>query len=65
MRLQKEISFEVEKCQCLSQYGWLYAEGLAKNHGSKTDETLLTRLRDQIDQRGALDVLICVNSWAA
>ncbi|MCM2342189.1 type I restriction endonuclease [Rhodoferax sp.] len=30
---------------------------LTKNHGSKADETLLTRLRDQLDQRGTLDVL--------
>lgn len=32
-------------------------EALDKNHGSKADETLLTRLRDQLDQRGTLDVL--------
>lgn len=30
---------------------------LAKNHGSKAEETLLGRLRDQLDQRGTLDVL--------
>lgn len=30
---------------------------LNKNHGSKAEETLLSRLRDQIDQRGTLDVL--------
>lgn len=30
---------------------------LTKNHGSKAEETLLTRLRDQLDQRGTLDVL--------
>nr|WP_197446897.1 type I restriction endonuclease [Tautonia plasticadhaerens] len=30
---------------------------LEKNHGSKAAETLLARLRDQIDQRGTLDVL--------
>jgi len=30
---------------------------LVKNHGSKADDTLLTRLRDQLDQRGTLDVL--------
>jgi type I restriction enzyme, R subunit len=30
---------------------------LVKNHGSKAADTLLTRLRDQIDQRGTLDVL--------
>ncbi len=32
-------------------------ETLAKSHGSKAEETLLTRLRDQLDQRGTLDVL--------
>jgi len=32
-------------------------ETLAKNHGSKASDTLLTRLRDQLDQRGTLDVL--------
>jgi type I restriction enzyme R subunit len=32
-------------------------EVLAKNHGAKAAETLLTRLRDQLDQRGTLDVL--------
>ena len=30
---------------------------LTKNHGAKADDTLLTRLRDQLDQRGTLDVL--------
>ena len=30
---------------------------LTKNHGDKAGETLLARLRDQIDQRGTLDVL--------
>ncbi len=30
---------------------------LLKNHGSKAEETLLGRLRDQLDQRGTLDVL--------
>ncbi|MDP2820495.1 MAG: type I restriction endonuclease [Polaromonas sp.] len=30
---------------------------LVKNHGSKAEETLLARLRDQLDQRGTLDVL--------
>lgn len=30
---------------------------LVKNHGAKADDTLLTRLRDQLDQRGTLDVL--------
>ena len=87
MSLHKEISFEHEICQHLSQSGWLYAEGdaagydraramfpadvlawvqatqpqawetLVKNHGSKAEETLLARLRDQLDQRGTLDVL--------
>ncbi len=32
-------------------------ETLAKNHGNKASDTLLTRLRDQLDQRGTLDVL--------
>jgi type I restriction enzyme R subunit len=32
-------------------------EALTKNHGAKAGETLLTRLRDQLDQRGTLDVL--------
>lgn len=32
-------------------------ETLTKNHGSKAGETLLARFRDQIDQRGTLDVL--------
>ncbi len=32
-------------------------EAIAKNHGAHATETLLTRLRDQIDQRGTLDVL--------
>ena len=32
-------------------------ESLTKNHGSKATETLLNRLRDQLDQRGTLDVL--------
>lgn len=30
---------------------------LVKNHGSKAEDTLLGRLRDQLDQRGTLDVL--------
>ena len=30
---------------------------LVKNHGAKASDTLLTRLRDQLDQRGTLDVL--------
>jgi type I restriction enzyme R subunit len=44
-------------------FAWVQAtqpnawETLAKNHGSKAEETLLTRLRDQLDQRGTLDVL--------
>ena len=32
-------------------------DAIAKNHGAHATETLLTRLRDQIDQRGTLDVL--------
>lgn len=32
-------------------------ETLVKNHGDKAGETLLSRLRDQLDQRGTLDVL--------
>ena len=32
-------------------------EVLAKNHGAKALEVLLARLRDQMDQRGTLDVL--------
>ncbi len=32
-------------------------EALVKNHGSQAGETLLTRLRDSINQRGTLDVL--------
>lgn len=32
-------------------------ETLIKNHGAQADETLLARLRDQINQRGTLDVL--------
>lgn len=32
-------------------------ESLTKSHGAQAREDLLTRLRDQIDQRGALDVL--------
>lgn len=32
-------------------------ETLTKNHGARAGETLLTRVRDQIDQRGTLDVL--------
>src|SRR5471032_2194859 len=32
-------------------------ETLTKNHGASASETLLTRVRDQIAQRGTLDVL--------
>ena len=32
-------------------------DAIVKNHGTHAAETLLTRLRDQIDQRGTLDVL--------
>ena len=32
-------------------------ETLVKNHGALAGETLLARLRDQIDQRGTLDVV--------
>jgi type I restriction enzyme R subunit len=32
-------------------------ETLTKNHGAQASETLLARLRDQLDQRGTLDVL--------
>ncbi len=32
-------------------------EALAKNHGAQAEETLLSRLRDQLDRRGTLDVL--------
>jgi type I restriction enzyme R subunit len=32
-------------------------ETLVKNHGGQAGETLLARLRDQLDQRGTLDVL--------
>ena len=32
-------------------------ETLTKHHGSKAEETLLSRVREQIDQRGTLDVL--------
>ena len=32
-------------------------ETLAKNHGAQAGETLLGRVRDQIDARGTLDVL--------
>ncbi|MGV8804878.1 MAG: type I restriction endonuclease subunit R [Polaromonas sp.] len=32
-------------------------ETITKNHGAKAADTLLARLRDQLDQRGTLDVL--------
>src|SRR5215213_5485151 len=32
-------------------------EALTKNHGAQAGEVLLARLRDQLDQRGTLDVL--------
>lgn len=32
-------------------------DALVKNHGAKADETLLDRVRAQLDQRGTLDVL--------
>ena len=32
-------------------------ESLTKNHGAQAAETVLARLRDQLDQRGTLDVL--------
>jgi len=32
-------------------------ETLTKNHGAQAAETLLNRLRDQLEQRGTLDVL--------
>lgn len=32
-------------------------ETLVRNHGAQAGETLLTRLRDQLDQRGTLEVL--------
>jgi type I restriction enzyme, R subunit len=32
-------------------------ETLTKSHGSRAEDTLLARLRDQLDQRGTLDVL--------
>jgi type I restriction enzyme R subunit len=87
MSLHKEISFESEICEYLSNHGWSYVEDdaanydraralfpadvlawvqetqpkawetLTKNHGAQVDETLLNRLRDQLDQRGTLDVL--------
>ena len=44
-------------------FAWVQAtqpkawEVLAKNHGPKAGETLLARVRDQLDQRGTLEVL--------
>lgn len=32
-------------------------DAIVKNHGAKAADTLLTRLRDSVDQRGTLDVL--------
>ena len=32
-------------------------ETLTRNHGAQAGDTLLARLRDQLDQRGTLDVL--------
>ncbi|MDP1915737.1 MAG: type I restriction endonuclease [Myxococcales bacterium] len=40
--------------QAVQPKGW---DALIKNHGSKAEETLLDRLRTQLDQRGTLDVL--------
>jgi len=40
--------------QAVQPQAW---EILVKNHGDKAGETLLARLRDQLDQRGTLDVL--------
>ena len=40
--------------QAMQPKAW---EVLTKNHGGKAEETLLNRLRDQLDQRGTLDVL--------
>ncbi len=87
MNLYKEINFENEVCEYLSDHGWLYVEhdaenydkaralfpadvlawveatqpkaweALTKNHGAQAGGTLLARLRDQLDQRGTLDVL--------
>ena len=70
MSLHKEISFESDICDHLASHGWLYAEGdaaaydrspeawgvRAQNHGAQAGEVLLARLREQIDQRGTLDV---------
>ena len=44
----------IEWVQATQAKAW---EVLTKNHGSGAAETLLSRLRDQIDQRGTLDVL--------
>ena len=41
-------------------------ETLTKNHGAQAAETLLARLRDQLDQRGTLDVRATAsNCWAS
>src|SRR5258708_6809688 len=40
--------------QATQQKAW---ETLSKNHGAQTEDTLLARVRDQLDQRGTLDVL--------
>ena len=32
-------------------------DGITKNHGTNAADTLLTRVRDSLDQRGTLDVL--------
>ena len=40
--------------QATQPHAW---EVLAKNHGAQAGEVLLARLRDQLDQRGTLDVL--------
>jgi type I restriction enzyme, R subunit len=40
--------------QAAQPHAW---ETLTKNHGAAACETLIARLRDQIDQRGTLDVL--------
>jgi len=40
--------------QATQPHAW---ETLTKNHGAQAGETVLARLRDQLDQRGTLDVL--------
>lgn len=44
----------LEWAQTTQPQAW---EALSKNHGAQAGETLLARLRDQLDQRGTLDVL--------